>query len=31
MEVLELMDEHEKDLSLRLVSKVAQQRGGNND
>lgn len=31
VEVLETMDEHEKELSLRLVSEVAQHRGGNND
>lgn len=31
VEVLEKMDEHEKELSLRLVNEVAQHRGGNDD
>ena len=31
VEVLEMMNEHEKELSLRLVSEVAQYRGRNDD
>lgn len=31
VEVLEMMNEYEKELSLRLVSEVAQHRGGNDD
>lgn len=31
VEVLGMMDEHKKELSLRLISEVAQHRGGNND
>ena len=31
VEVLEKMDEYEKELSLRLVNEVAQHRGGNDD